>query len=199
MKQVLVVLLSLLTAATLTAQNFNFPLKPFKVRVAAQGGLSKVFNDDIRSGNNFGAEFTIPYDNAFGIGVKFSDSCTKSFDDNIMFLGTYGSITNFISCTRHCFFVNLGIGAIRYDSDRKDTGDTIRREGYTLGGYAGIQYDYRITNTLAIGAEISTIIGKLDSIRESVGGGKSASKPLHGNDRIPLNRFDANIGLRFYL
>lgn len=168
-------------------------------------GETKSFSDDMRSGKCYGAEFTIPYDNAFGIGVKFSDfssyaeqkdgMTTTTGDDDIMFLGTYGSITNFISSKRHSFFVNIGIGAIRYDSNRQN----VRKEGYALGGYAGIQYDYRLSNCLAIGAEISTIIGKLDSIRESVGGGKSASKPLHGNDRIPLNRIDANIGLRFYL
>ena len=162
MKKLLFIIIALLCAVNLSAQSYHFPFKPFKVRVVAQGGNGWV-KEGFTDGVVHSFDITIPYDNAFGIGAKYVDF--QKSDD--FFVGTYGSCSNFISSYHHAFFANLGLGALKYQND------------YTVAAYLGFQYDFRLTKFLALGAEVSTLVGILD------------------NDF--LTRIDASVGLRFYL
>lgn len=182
--------------------------------------ISGDYKDYLRKlshGPDFGASLRINLTDGFTLGLQY-DRFSKSqqavgytYDDEgnyyegnisnthtITFIGaSFGALSSYSRNRKHFLCVDLLAGYLEYEDNAEEFGLSYKLTGKTLGYGVGFGYDYRITKHIAIGAELSYIIGALKEVLYDDGITKRAINL--GNSKEGLQRINLKAGVRFYL
>jgi hypothetical protein len=170
---------------------------------------------ELKSGYHIGLDLSYYFSEQLGIGIKYSVYKSKNEIDNVSVTRPdgstqYGKMSDNISINfigpfistrllngnkKNSFLMNLGIGYLGYtDNTLLITDYTIK--GSTVGLCWDIGYDIGISKNLAIGFQLSYMIGTLTQYDISDGTTTKTVK-LEKNNYESLSRIDLSIGLRF--
>lgn len=200
------------------------------VRFAFQGGYSyrvakihesippelKDYANGLKSGFNFGADFTYFLSETIGFGMKYNffNSSNKiddvwvldfrgnrrfgelSDDIKISFIGPSFSSRTQSYDKNHVLLTNIALGYLSYKNDAVLI-DDIEIKGSTVGIVADLGYDGKIADNLFLGAQISFLVGALSEYDVS-NGLTQRTVSLDDDDKDNLSRLDLSVGIRFH-
>lgn len=200
-------------------QKYKYP----KIRLSFDGGLGfrtkknaddtpqefKGFYTKLKSGYQygFGAQYFVSKN--LGLGLKYSHFRSKKAmnyfvehygnwqeyiqneDVNIDFVGPTFSFRGLHNKNRNSYMMYMGAGYLHYLDRVLSYG--ITASGNTYGLAIGLDYDIKIAENLAIGLDVSYIMGTLSKWKLS-DGIYSQTSDLQHNDN--LHHLDISIGLR---
>jgi hypothetical protein len=188
-------------------------------RIAKIGENVPVYYEDyvtgLRPGFHYGLDMTFYTTETFGLGVKGLVSHHNNFMDNVNLrlpngLSQYGemgdnimiyllapamSIRVFDMNTKNALVMNVGMGYLGYHNDVILI-DDYDIDGGTVGFAFDFGYDISISENLAIGLQMSMVIGSITKFNLS-DGNTSETIELEPEDYENLSRLDLTIGLRF--
>ena len=169
----------------------------------------------IKSGYHYGGEVSYFFSEPIGVGFKYYVSRSGNEMDNvsvinpkgetvygkmsddisICFVGSFFSTRLLNASKRNCFITNLGIGYLGYKDDCVLVNNyTIK--GSTLGLCWDLGYDIGMTKNLALGFQLSYIIGTLTQYEVS-DGNTTENIELDEGYYESLSHIDLSVGLRF--
>lgn len=173
-----------------------------------QKKLKKGLNDGVdisyfySAGNSIGLKYSHVRSSVSAYGTfSFDDGTTQSgeLSDNIslLFIGPYLGMSTLGNGSKHIFSLNAGAGYVGYKDDAcVITPYTV--SGWTLGYYIGLQYDFMITKTIALGAEAALFTGTITDLNKTENGTTSKLQ-LEKGQAQGASHLDLTLGLRFYL
>lgn len=195
-------------------------------RIAINGGWShrfgKIPNDfnsemrqylkELKSGGNYGIDISYYITDTQGFGFKYSKYRSKNSHNDIMandgsgythisddisinFIGTFWATRFFDFNRKNCFIFDLGLGYIGYKNDAFIFSD-LTMKGSTLGMAMNAGYDIALTQKLAVGAQISLLLGTLSEYKVS-NGINTERIQLEKDKYESLSRIDISVGLRY--
>ena len=102
---------------------------------------------------------------------------------------------------KHHLMASASLGYLGYKNAGKLGILPLILEASTVGYGIGIGYDYRITNTISIGAKLGVIGGSIGKYKVIANGSSEtvSAEEWQGIDREGLTRVDIMSGIRFYL
>ncbi len=193
----------------------------FSYRLASLDNVSDGFKDyarKLKSGFNIGLEGSYFIKPKWGLGLKYNSFKTKeslgdviiefedgsvaqgnlSDDIQITFIGPI-YIVNFIpNNPEHAFFGSFGAGYLSYRNQSVIVDRAFEITGETFGSTVDFAYDYKLSETIAVGVQTSLMFGRLSEITIEDDFSKRTER-LNGDDQDDLVRLDFSLGLRFYL
>ena len=117
----------------------------------------------------------------------------------ITFVGTsLGMLSSSSRNQKHFLNVELLLGYLGYEDKAEEFDQSYTLSGRTLGYGIGFGYDYKITKSIALGAEVSYIGGALSKVRYFDGVHPVQTIDL-GKSKEGLQRINLKAGIRFYL
>lgn len=170
---------------------------------------------DLKSGYHYGLDLLYYFSEQLGFGFKYNVYRSKNNIDNVYvsrpdgstqfgkmsddisinFIGPFFSTRLLNANKENSFLFNLGIGYMGYmDKTVLITDYTIK--GNTLGLCWDIGYDIGISKSMAIGFQLSYLIGTLTKYELNDGINTETIK-LEKDNYENLSRIDLSIGLRF--
>lgn len=170
---------------------------------------------DLKSGYHYGLDLSYYFSEQLGFGFKYYNYRSKneinnvyvtlpngstqygkmSDDISINFIGPFFSTRLLDSNKKNSFLINLGIGYMGYTDKAVLISDFIIK-GSTVGLCWDIGYDIGLTENLALGFQLSYMIGTLTQYDLSDGVNTETVK-LEKDNYESLSRIDLSIGLRF--
>lgn len=178
-------------------------------------GMTSDYKDYLRKlmrGPVLGANVRFNVDNMYSIGIHYDRFMSKNAayaymydDDGNYYEGTISDdhTINFIAASfgyfmysknsKHRFFAEYLIGYMNYVDNAVEFGEAYTVKGATLGMGAVIDYDYMLSEHVAIGAGVSYYFGALS--KAYINGYEQNL----GNNREGLQRVNLKAGVRFYL
>ncbi len=166
----------------------------------------------LKSGSNFSMDLTYFIHKEFGItmtysrfsasnslaNIEFYDQSTNetfvgSMEDNMIFsyVGVGVSQRRLYGNGSGLFIANLALGKLSYNNDSRVVNFPFDIEGSTIALHGLIGLEFFLSKEFGLGGSISYVLGSLGQIK--VNGNEI---PLSENEN--LNRFDFNIGLKYY-
>lgn len=173
----------------------------------------KDYIEELKSGSTLDLHVSYFIEQEHGIGLtynKFSSDNSIEFveafngttftTDNISisFVGLEYSNLYVSSSGKHNFIGSIALGGLSFKNNSTLNGRTLFLTGNTFGIGVGINYDYMITESFALGAGLGFVAGSLSEIKAS-NGQNSERIELDGNNKENLTRVNLTLGLRFYL
>lgn len=215
----LLIAILVLTSLLSKAQDFS------RTRISMNGGwgyrfaktspnIPQQYRDVInglRSGVNYGADFTYYFSEHLGAGIKYNHFGTsvstggdsaylgiRNIDVGINFIG--GTFGGRIYNKPHSgtFIISLSLGYLGYTEKGVISSTPYKATGGTFGGVWDIGYDFRITPKIAIGAQVSILSGVLRSYTVERNGTRETIS-LDQSEYENLARVDLSGGIRFTL
>jgi len=189
-----------------------------RLRIALQGGpayaIGKVddskgedierYEKNLQSGICFGAEFSYFFYESVGFGLKYNkfqskESMSEIISDDIVisFIGPICTYTTVANGQKSVFSMNFGLGYVGYRDDCRVI-TPFSLSGGTGAVYFGLMYDYKISDSIAIGVEGALYGGSLSRVKSTVNGTTSTIE-LEKDQTMSVSHADLSIGLRFYL
>jgi hypothetical protein len=172
----------------------------------------------LKNNLSFGADMSYYFKKIFGIGVKYNGIYASSLSTDIRYMFPDGTVyqgvlsekigihyvggflsTRFFpnSNNKHCVFLNAGAGYVRFSEKMVVIDLPAKITGNTAAFCAEIGYDFFVTKHLAIGLQISMMLGSLGAIDLTVG--KITERiELDKSQREGLSHIDISLGFRFY-
>jgi hypothetical protein len=200
-----------------------------KLRIGITGGYSNrlaripsgidesllSYYKDLKSGFNYGLDFTYYFNYRSGIGIKFNkyrsivspidiyielpdgtiETGKMSDDVTIRYLGLAYSFKGKAAQNTGWFFGDVGFGLLGY-RDNAVLIDNLLIEGNTFGYNVDFGYDFRLSEGLALGFQISLFTGILTSVDVTMDE-KKETVDLEEDSYEGLGRFDISVALRF--
>ncbi len=178
----------------------------------------KAYTKKLKSGFNIGVEGAYFFKPKWGLGLKYNSFMTKeslggvivefndgssatgsiSDDIRITFIGAI-YIVNFIpNNEEHAFYGSFGAGYLAYRDDAVIVDREVEITGNTFGSTVDFAYDYKLSDSIAIGAQVSLMLGKLSEITVKDEFSEQTQR-LDGDNQDDLARLDFSVGIRFYL
>ncbi len=172
----------------------------------------------LKSGFNIGIDAAYFIRPNWGLGLKYTAFTSKESLDNVLVefedggsaVGTISDdititfagvmyIVNFIPYdNEHAVFGSFGAGYMGYKNESLAVNRPIEITGDTFGATVDFAYDYKLSESIAIGAQISLLFGRLSEItvkERSV----ERTELLESDNQDDLIRLDFSAGIRFYL
>lgn len=170
---------------------------------------------DMKSGFNYGLDFAYYFNYKNGVGIKFSKyrsvvppidifmelpdgtiiTGKMSDDVTIKYFGLAYSFKSNAVQNNGWFFGNIGFGFMGY-KDNTVLIDDMTLEGSTIGYNMDLGYDFRLSDGVALGLQLSLFSGILTSVDVTMGGVKETID-LDENSYEGLGRIDVGVALRF--
>lgn len=189
-------------------------IRTAKVDDSIQGD-TRDYVKKLKTGKIIGADLAYFLSQGYGFGIKYSNFLSSNkiygqitFDDGtkesgylsdnigVTFIGPFMTLATAVTGSSNVLMLNAGLGYLGFKDDGYAASRHTVTTGASAGVYLGFCYDYRISNTLAIGAELSAISGSLTKIgvnKDGVFSSESLENPES------LNHVSASIGIRIYL
>jgi len=205
---------------TTTIQHFRIALQGGFSQLLAKtpenvAPQNRDYESALKSGANYGLDAIYFISNDWGLGVKFNQfksshsglfyeipngasGTTVAATDNIThsFVGPSLS-TKYVSAnTKHTFVLAVALGYLGYVNDGGLNGIPLKMTGGTFGSTLDAGYDFNITKSFALGAQISIVGGVLKSYTVS-NGAMSTKVNLDDKNKMSLARLDISFGARF--
>lgn len=197
-----------------------------KLRLNVEGGYSyrtakipsdmpsdlKIYIEDLMKGYNFAIDLTYFFNTEYGIGIKYSNFSASNFMDNVSYYNELtdesgvGSMEDNISLSfigvgitnrkllgngNTLLIGNLSAGQLSYNNDSRVIDLPLDIEGSTFGLHALVGLDFFVSEKLGLGGSLSYIIGSLSKIKVN-------GTNISFSENESLNRFDFNVGLKYY-
>jgi hypothetical protein len=185
------------------------------------GKISKSIPDDLRdytknlkSGTGYGIDLSYFASEEFGFGIKYSAYLSKNqanivvsnpdgssqsgkMSDNIsiVFVGPTITSRSMNINKRNSLVTTLGIGYLGYNDEAVLITD-LKIKGSTIGFCGDITYDLGLSDSFAIGIQLSYKMGTLMKYKVSRGSYSQTIK-LDKDNYESLNHIDLSLGLRF--
>ena len=172
-------------------------------------GEGKAHLKRLLSGFNIEGHFSYFLKSNLGLGVTYSQFFSKSEitifdiidntditlieDTSIAFIAPELSYRFISNNEKHSFISSFNIGLLNYNNDISINSNIVNAvSGSTLGVGLGLNYDYHISPTIAIGAGLNHISGVLNKITVN-----DMEIELE-DDKENISRLNINGGIRFY-
>ena len=174
--------------------------------------------DGLRSGFNFNTHLSYLIKSNWGLGIHYSlfkssnettfnepfiindiEARTTSDDLSIHFIAPEFLYKSMSENEKHSFISTISVGYLKYKDEGTFNQISADIEGGTIGFGFGLNYDYHITPSVAIGAGAGFITGTLSKITTSANGGPSVETDLPNDQKENLSYFNLTLGLKFYL
>ena len=122
-------------------------------------------------------------------------------DINITFIAPQFLYRSLSANNKHSLLSTFSIGYLGYKDDGIVGGNSLEITGGTVGIGVGLNYDFHITPSFAIGAGANFIAGSVSKLKVSVNGQSQTLEveEFSGEDRENLSRINLSAGIRFYL
>ena len=171
--------------------------------------------NQLKSNFGYGADMTYYFKKNIGLGVKYTGISTKAETSNfpvenggaiigyvpvsqkvdIHYIGGTFAARRFIKVNKQCFFANISLGCLMYRDNVTVFGERVKTTGNTFGFMVEVGYDFFASKYLAIGLQLSTALGMLNTVSYT-----------HGNvtiketlpQRENLSYINIALGFRFY-
>lgn len=180
----------------------------------------QTYNNQMRSGLNFGAEINyFIFNGQMGIGINYENITsqnslsgvtysgggqifsTNNLSDNlnIQYVGPmYTSIARQIkhNQVKNAFIINIGMGSLTYTDSKRIDLMNYKITGSALGTFYSIGYDHYISKNMALGIKLSYITGLLSNYNQ-FDGHSTTHIQLDNNNQQSLNHVSLTVGLRF--
>lgn len=196
------------------ALNVGWSYRTAKMATDIPHGL-KSYMDDLRSGYHFGLDASWFFSEMFGGGLKFTTYRTTSTLENVSVTQSngqtaYGKMSddmtiNFIGpvfnsrllsdSKKNSLLMNIGVGYIGY-KDNAVLLSAYQLKSSTLGVCWEVGYDLGISKHLALGIQLSYLMGTLTRVKMYQAGSVTTIK-FDEKDYEDLSRIDFSVGLRF--
>jgi hypothetical protein len=168
--------------------------------------------EELKSGNNFGGDIAFFLNDKHGLGLRYSNFMTSNSMGGIILYDSlsgdtlYGSMEDNITIwfigpmyiSRNVFgngmFVFLGtieMGMVTFHDEAKLVGIPVDIKGSSLGLGGSLGLDVLLHRNFALGAELRYLIGTISQFEI-----KSQLEVEMGKES--MNRFDLNLGIKFY-
>lgn len=210
-----------LTTKSPDAPRFRFALQGGASYLLAKtdksmGDAMTKYQNDYKKGYNYGAEATYFLNYGYSLGIKYnaiknSGSCYGdvsvngenhhgliSDDSTISFVGLVFGSSTALAGSRSVFNANIGFGYVGY-KDYAWVVVPFTLTGSTAGMYYGLQYDYKITKSIAVGAELAYYSGSINKVERSTNTSGTETISLEKDKAISVSHLDLSFGIRFYL
>ena len=205
------------------AANFGAGIRPAQTLGETETSVEEHNHDmKMNRGLVYSADAEFYLTNNIGVGLKYNILHSAQYDmiplivnyvkhsvyydetTNISFLGPVFSLRLLSNDHKHWFITNIGAGRVSYWNKviATTTDNTIEMpdvnyitKGGNLGGTLDVNYDYHITEKLAIGANLSYVLGFITRARVY-----NYDGTLYEQDdgsRVDLSTITGGIGLRF--
>jgi hypothetical protein len=175
----------------------------------------KQYMRDLKSGYHYGIDLYYYFSEQFGLGFRYNNFESKNKMDNVCITSSngscqYGKMSDDISINfigplfstrlldfnkKNSFLLNLGIGYMGY-TDKAVLISDYTIKGNTAGLCCDIGYDIGLSKKIALGFQLSCMLGTLTKYDLSDGVHTKTVK-LKKENYEDLSRIDLSIGLRF--
>lgn len=196
---------------TTTSQRFRLAFNGGFSRLLAKTSASlspqnKAYVDQLKSGANFGLDASYFVAREWGLGLKFNqfrsshtglmDYGGNAFNASTDLVNTFvgpSFATKYETTSRkHLLLLSAALGYMHYWNHN----GFIKTTGGTVGSALDFGYDYRITKSFALGAQLSFVGGVLNKLTQT-NGSMSVTTKLEDNNRESMARLDLSVGARF--
>jgi hypothetical protein len=170
----------------------------------------------LKSGYNYSFDLTYYFSLQSGIGAKYAAFRSKygiedfhydlsngqtfigelSDDITINFIGPFYSTRAMTKSKKNSFIANMGLGYVGYKDKVFILEENLTLTGSTFGLCFDLGYDIGISQSLALGIQLSVVTGNLTKYEIS-DGVNSQVVELDEDNYENLSRFDLSVGLRF--
>lgn len=174
----------------------------------------KSYVSELKSGNHYGADLTYFVKSTWGLGAKFSQFSSSNsgmingtdqmgnlvkigIEDNIKhtFIGPSFTTKHTTLNNKHTFLFVVALGYLGYNNDGT-LGQPVKMDAGTFGSAIDAAYDFNITKSIAIGAQLSMTGGTLSKMNYTRGG--TTTTETYGKDeKESMTRLDVSFGARF--
>lgn len=165
----------------------------------------------LRSGINYGADFTYFFSEHFGAGAKYNHFSTsvstkgdssymgiKEMNVGITFIGPSAAARIYNRAHSGALIIGLSLGYLGYKETGIIQNTPYKATGGTFGGVWDLGYDFQITDKIAVGAQLSLLSGVLRSYNKESNGIRETIN-LNSDEYENLGRIDISGGIRFTL
>lgn len=162
----------------------------------------------MRSGAQFGGDLMVYLNESFGVGVKYNRFSTSSQSKDSSFTSKLNTGTDFYGAMvggriynknyTGAFIVNLALGYLRYTENGLLQEGAYRATGGTVGSSWEIGYDFKITQQIAVGAQITYMSGALRTMTFETANGRE-SRTFPDGQAESMARIGITGGIRFTL
>ncbi len=173
------------------------------------------YTKELKSGYHYGADLTYFFTEPLGFGLKYYLFKTSNSIDNIYIEDLagnrkYGSMSDDLSISfigptfttrilnhnkKNAFLVNIAFGYMGYNNDKVII-EKYKMTGNSVGLAFEMGYDIELSESLALGFQLSIITGNLFEYQWDDGITKETIK-LEKGEFESLSRIDLSVGLRF--
>jgi len=167
---------------------------------------------DLKSGYHIGADVSYFFSEFMGVGMKYDVFRSKSEYSKYSSYSSYSNddisddmTINFIgplfvgrfydADKQNCFVMDVGMGYLGY-KDKAYAGSDFTIKGSTLGLRWDFGYDITLSKNIAIGLQLSFMLGTLTQYKTNEYGYYETVE-LDEDSYEDLNRIDLSIGIRF--
>ncbi len=196
---------------------FNAEYGYSSLRIKPEDNIDPIFKDyvnELKSGSNFSMDVCCFVSYYYGVGLVYSNFSTSGFidgiyavdittgrelgpgriEDNITvsFIGPAFFERKALIPQKLLLISNIAIGRISYVNDGTIITEPVTIKGNTIGFSGAIGLDFFIAKDFAIGIDFSYLIGK-------IGKYKINNQTVDLEEDESMNRWDFNIGLKYYL
>ncbi len=177
-----------------TATDFKDYLKALKSGRNLEAHLSYFIGENWALGityNNFSSKGEITFSNFVNAPESYSDKI------NITFIAPEYLYRLISSNKKHGLILASSIGYLNYNHESTFININKTYKGGSLGLGIGVQYDYYLTPSIALGTGVNYIAGSLRKATISVYG-QSEEVTLEDNEIDNLSQININGGIRFF-
>ncbi len=173
------------------------------------------YSKELKSGFSYGLDLSYYFFEQAGFGLMYNVYRSQNSIDNVNVISPTGYISGRISddisigfvgafystrllnaTKKNSLLLNMGIGYMGYKNNGVLISDYATLKGSTLGICWDIGYDIGISKNIAIGFQLSSLIGTLTKYELS-SRNKTEIIKLEKDNYESLSRIDLSIGLRF--
>lgn len=170
---------------------YSYRTSPYQENISSE---EKASISKLRKGFHFGTEMMYYPTYRFGLGVKYCYMSTQNAPIDIHTFAAKADFRFSAKNQKHFFHMYGSAGYMGYIESISESG-VVRINARAIGLSIGMGYDVLVKRHMAIGVEISYLLGALSSI-EITNGYSTATIDLKDNPE-GLNRIDVSIGIRF--
>ncbi|WP_010520298.1 hypothetical protein [Aquimarina agarivorans] len=172
---------------------------------------------DLRTGLNIEAHASYFLSSNYGLGIHFSNFSTEntvqfrngvnlngtianetSDDINISFIAPEFLYRSISANGKHSFITSISVGYLSYLDESTINRVPLEIKGGNVGFGLGFMYDYHITPSIAIGANLNFLGGSLRKV-DFTANGQTQEIEFEDENRENLSRINLSAGMRFYL
>lgn len=207
-------------AQTITVQRFRIGVQGGFSRLLAKTSdavpaVLKDYVSELKSGYHYSADVTYYLKPTWGLGVRFSQFKSSNsasmggvdqmgnlvvvgMEDNIThtFIGPSVSSRYVSANTKHAFLFGIALGYLGYNNNAAFDGQTVKMTSGTFGSSIDAGYDFNLTKSIALGAQLSMTGGTLSKMNSTIDG-RQTTQTFDKDQRESLTRLDFSLGARF--